>query len=76
MTSEESHVNRDSLLGMHSNTYKSFLKFKSTFTLVPFSFNSSIKLFQVKINTLKLKPNLLLNASLCICPLTFLIETL
>ena len=36
--------------------------------------NSSIKLFQVEIITLKLKPTLLLNVSLCIHPLTFPFE--
>ena len=39
-------------------------------------FNSSRKLFQAKIVTVKLKAGLLLNASLCICPLTFINEAL
>ena len=39
-------------------------------------FNSSRKLFKVEIITVKLKAGLILNASLCICPLTFINEAL
>ena len=39
-------------------------------------FNSGRKLFQDEIITVKLKANLLLNASLRICPLTFINEAL
>ena len=39
-------------------------------------FNISKKLFQAEIVTVKLKVNLLLNASLCIRPLTFINEVL
>ena len=39
-------------------------------------FNSSRKLFKAKIITVKLKANLLLNASLRIRPLTFINEAL
>ena len=40
------------------------------------SFNSSRNLFCGKIVTVKLKASLLLNVSLCICPLTFLNKAL
>ena len=39
-------------------------------------FTSGRKLFQAKIITMKLKANLLLNALLCIRPLTFINEAL
>ena len=39
-------------------------------------FNSSRKLFSAEIVTVKLKAGLLLNALLCICPLTFINEVL
>ena len=39
-------------------------------------FNSSKNMFKVEIITMKLKTNLILNASLCICLLTFITEVL
>ena len=39
-------------------------------------FNSSIKLFEAKIITVKLKVGFLLIALLCTCPLTFINEAL
>ena len=44
--------------------------------LVMIGFNSGRKLFKAKIITVKLKAVLLLNVSLCICPLTFINKTL
>ena len=71
---------------MCSNAYKLFLNFKILKWLYTYSsalvmkpFNNSRKLFKaeiIKIITAKPKTSLLLNALLCIHPLTFLTEAL
>ena len=56
---------------MHSKVYVQ-LYFKALYS----SFNSSSKLFYAEILTAKPENSLLLKASLCIFPLTFVIEAL
>ena len=58
--SKRSHVNWDSCIAMHTNHL----------LIECLSYIISIKLFLVKIITVKQKPNPLLNASLLIHPLT------
>ena len=56
-----------------------FYNFKTALyssSVVVKGFTSSRKLFQAEIITVKLKAGLLLNASLCIYPLTFINEAL
>ena len=60
---------------MRSNANKLFLNFKTALyssAVVVKGFNSRRKLFYAEIVTVKLKAGLLLNASLRICPLTFI----
>ena len=63
MPSKGSHVNRYTGIATHTNHFLSLNRLYSTVLVLSF-----------KNITVKQKPNLLLNVSLCIRPLTFIIE--
>ena len=61
---------------MHTNCFYNFIMALYVSAVVMKVFNSSRNLFYGEIVTMKLKAGLLLNVSLCICPLTFINEVI